>query len=404
MSAEPEAPAGEARGGGEAGTEGAGRPSSVAVFDGHNDALLGLHDGGLGIVDFVRGRPEGRGRGHVDLQRARAGGMCGGFYAVFVPTPKARRGGAGSSPAPGDPGASAATPQRVMTSPGEAAYEMPLSAPIEPDLARREAEAMVRLWEGLVAWRDERGEAPFRAVLGAEDLDAALAEGRHAMLLHFEGAEPIAEDLSDLESWYRRGLRSIGPVWSRANAFGHGVPFAYPADPDRGPGLSAAGRELVRQCETLGLVVDLAHLNAAGFWDVARLSRRPLVVTHTAVHRLSQKPRNLLDDQIRAVADSGGVIGLNFNCADVRADGRWLADTPLDDHLRHLEALLELAGEQCIALGSDFDGALMPRQLPDAASLQVLLRRLEADLGWSRDLLEKLAWGNWRRVLGETMG
>src|ERR1700759_669044 len=97
------------------------------------------------------------------------------------------------------------------------------------------------------------------------------------MVLHLEGAEAIDADLSNLEAFYASGLRSLGPVWSRPNIFGHGVPFAYPRSPDTGPGLTAAGKEFVRACNRLGILVDVSHLNERGFWDVANLSDRPLV-------------------------------------------------------------------------------------------------------------------------------
>jgi membrane dipeptidase len=367
----------------------------VPIFDGHNDTLLRLHDAAAPTSDFVSGRSSG----HLDLPRARAGGMFGGFYAVFVPNP--RPGGDGA-PAP-QTGTVDPPPGRVMSSPGDGPYAIPLPAPIDHEFAVVEAEAMVRRYEELLALRAPDGSALIRQVLQAEDLSAALAAEQHALLLHFEGAEAIAEDLSNLEAWYSRGLRSLGLVWSRRNLFGEGVPFAFPAGPDVGSGLTAAGKALVRRCDALGILLDLSHLNEPGFWDVAEISRRPLVVTHSAVHRLSNKPRNLTDRQLRAVGASGGVVGLNFNCADIRPDGRWLADTALDLHLQHLEALLLLVGDEGIALGSDFDGALMPREMPDAAALQVLVEELRRR-GWSEPLLEKLAWRNWQRVLALTIG
>jgi len=112
-----------------------------------------------------------------------------------------------------------------------------------------------------------------------------------ACLVQFEGAEAIDPGLESLELWYAAGLRSLGPVWSRANAFGFGVPFISPSTPDTGPGLTAAGRELVKRCAELGILVDVSHLNEAGFWDLARLELGPIVASHAAASAYPPRAR-----------------------------------------------------------------------------------------------------------------
>ncbi len=107
----------------------------------------------------------------------------------------------------------------------------------------------------------------------AADIRECLANGVIAALLHIEGAECIDRDMVALEVLHAAGLRSIGPVWSRSNIFGHGVPFRYPSSPDTGPGLTEAGKDLVKACNRLGMVVDLSHMNEKGFWDVAEIQR-----------------------------------------------------------------------------------------------------------------------------------
>ena len=109
------------------------------------------------------------------------------------------------------------------------------------------------------------------------------------MVLHIEGAEAITEDFSSLEMLYRRGLRSIGPVWSRNNRFAKGVPFSFPGSPDQGGGLSGAGKELIQICNNNGNLLDLSHLNEKGFRDIAKLSQHPLVATHSNAHALAPK-------------------------------------------------------------------------------------------------------------------
>ncbi len=133
--------------------------------------------------------------------------------------------------------------------------------------------------------------------------------------------EAIDTRLEALDVFHAAGLRSLGPVWSRPNAFAHGVPFDFPRGPDTGPGLTAAGKRLVQACNRLGVLVDLSHLNEAGFWDVARISDAPLVATHSCAWALASSPRNLTDAQLDAIRASGGIVGINFHKGFLRADG-----------------------------------------------------------------------------------
>jgi membrane dipeptidase len=227
-----------------------------------------------------------------------------------------------------------------------------------------------------------------------------FAAGRLTAIVHLEGAEPLAPDLSDLDEWYDRGLRSIGPVWSRANAFAEGVPFAFPSSPDTGPGLTAAGRRLVRACNERGILVDCSHLNRRGFFDVAATSSAPLVATHSNAHALCPASRNLDDEQLDAIAASGGVAGVNFAVTFLREDGRLDTATPLDDVCRHVDYLVERMGIDHVAFGSDYEGADVPDELADGD-----FRRLVAALaarGYDEPALAKLTHGNWLRVLAET--
>ena len=121
------------------------------------------------------------------------------------------------------------------------------------------------------------------------DIQRALKDGMLAPVLHIEGAEAIDPNFEFLDVLYEAGLRSLGPVWSRPNAFGHGVPFRCPSSPDTGPGLTDLGKELIGACNRLGILIDLSHLNERGFWDVATISNAPLVATHSNAHALSPR-------------------------------------------------------------------------------------------------------------------
>jgi membrane dipeptidase len=193
----------------------------------------------------------------------------------------------------------------------------------------------------------------------------------------------------------------LGIVWSRPNAFGHGVPFNFPASPDTGPGLTEAGRTLVKTCNQLGILVDLSHLNERGFWDVAGLSDAPLAATHSGVHALSASPRNLTDRQLDAIGETGGIVGVNFHIGFLRADGRSDVETSLSEIVRHAAYVADRIGMEHVGLGSDFDGATMPHDLKDVAGLPKLLQALR-NHGFGDGDVEQIAYKNWLRVLRKT--
>jgi membrane dipeptidase len=234
-----------------------------------------------------------------------------------------------------------------------------------------------------------------RVARAAEDLDA---DGAPVAVLHLEGAEAIDPGLEALETWYAAGLRSLGPVWSRSNRFGHGVPFRFPSSPDTGPGLTEYGIALVRRCAELGIAVDLSHLNAAGFWDVARLEPGPLIASHSGAHALCPASRNLTDEQLDAIGASGGLVGIVFACPFLRADFADDEDTDVALIAAHARHVADRIGVEHVALGSDFDGATIPRAVGDAAGLPVVLDAL-ADAGFTSGEIQAIAWDNWRRVL-----
>jgi membrane dipeptidase len=318
------------------------------VIDGHNDLVLKRWRG-----------EEGK---HIDLATAAESGFAGGFFAMYVP-----------SPYDGDP---PSTP-----------YAMPYAAEIPFEDAARVAE---ELFETLCALPVGRAQSV-----------GDFRDGEITAIVHMEGAEAIADDLSNLADWYDRGLRSIGIVWSRPNAFAEGVPFRFPASPDTGPGLTDAGRALVRACNELGILVDVSHLNERGFWDVAATSDQPIVATHSNAHALCASTRNLTDGQLDAVRDSGGVVGVNFAVTFLREDGmNRVEETGLDEIVRHVDYLAERMGIDHVAFGSDFDGAAVPAALGGVSGLPRLVDVLREryELGE----VDRITHGNWLRVLDAT--
>jgi membrane dipeptidase len=335
----------------------------IPVFDGHNDALTREdHDA---IVT-------GRKGGHLDLPRMRAGGMRGGIFAVFTPSPGGRD-----------------KPVRR----GDGVVEFEPAARVGHDGAAAHASMVA----GRLLALERSGHV--RVARTVADLDAARDGGPPAAVMHLEGAEAIDPDLESLELWHAAGLRSLGPVWSRSNQFGHGVRFISPSSPDTGPGLTDAGRRLVRRCAELGIAVDVSHLNEAGFWDLAGLGAAPIVASHSGAHALCPASRNLTDAQLDAIGESGGLVGIVFANAFLRPDFADDADTPLTLIVDHARYVADRIGVAHVALGSDFDGASIPRELGDVAGLPKLLSALSA-AGFSDDEVRAIAWDNWRRVLG----
>ncbi|WP_374290825.1 dipeptidase [Paenirhodobacter enshiensis] len=350
--------------------------TNVPVFDGHNDFLLRLQkQPGNRHAIWLKGD----GTGQLDLPRMQAGGFAGGFFAVWCPSPEHE----GDSHYDDD-----------WKNPP---YDVPLPEALSLEYALPIAVAEI----GHLMWMERTGTLSIcRSVA---DIRQAMAEGRIAAILHMEGAEAIGTDLDALHVWHAAGLRSLGPVWSRPTAFGHGVPFRFPSSPDTGDGLTAAGKDLIRECNALKIMVDLSHLNEKGFNDVAAISDAPLVATHSNAHAVSPTARNLTDRQLRMIAESNGMVGLNYACSFLRPDGRQDTDTGFDVMLRHLDHLISILGEDRVGLGSDFDGAEIPAPLGDVAGLPRLIEALRAH-GYGEALVEKLAHRNWLALLERTWG
>lgn len=347
-----------------------------SVFDGHNDMLLRLAK--QGADDAIQRFFQGRGEGHLDWPRMRAGRFAGGLFAVFVPPSH-------------DPSSLEQT---------ESGYDKALA----PALSTTEAMPQVMAMISRLLRIEAASEGGFRICRSVADIRAAEASGAVAAVLHFEGAEAIDTNFEALDVFHAAGLRSIGLVWSRPNAFGQGVPFRFPAAPDIGAGLTEAGFALVAACNRRRIAIDLSHLNEQGFWDVARTSDAPLIASHSNAHAICPHARNLSDEQLRAIARSGGIVGLNFATYFLRPDGGMRADTPIDVMLDHLDHMITVMGPEHVGFGSDFDGVgAMPVPLQDAGSLPALQQALH-DRGHDPATVAVVSHDNWLRVLQATWG
>lgn len=267
--------------------------------------------------------------------------------------------------------------------------------PFLPESALRETLLMI---DDL---HQECAESPddLRAMCSATELDVDRSRERLALLLSLEGAEPLGMDLGILRLLYGLGLRALGLTWARRTMVADGN-----LEEGTGGGLTRFGREVVRECARLGILVDVSHLSPAGFWDVMRLAGGPIVASHSNARALCDHPRNLTDEQLRAIAETGGVVGLNAYSAFVHPTA-----PSLDALLDQAEHMGSVMGPGHVGLGFDF-----PDYLPDddgsrldglrgpqdtgAVTSRLLARGVpEREV---RAILGENWLGVWRRVLG----
>jgi len=359
----------------------------LPVFDGHNDVLTRLYQ--LSSTDpvdaFLQGRTlakqtdSSQAEGHLDYPRMQAGGFAGGLFALFVPP-------------------SAIGPSNFsFDSMGSDGYRLAFPPPIST------ADALPVVFEQIAILLRiiEQAAGRIKLCTQVEHIRQCVSDDKLAVVLHMEGAEAIDADLHTLDVLHAAGLKSLGPVWSRKTTFAEGVPFGFPASPDTGAGLTEHGKALVKRCNALGILIDLSHINERGFWDVAALSNKPLIATHSNAHALCLSTRNLTDKQLAAIKESDGMVGVNLATCFLRADGAMKADTPIDAVLQHMDYLIEHLGESRVGLGSDFDGAIIPASIGDVQGLPVLHDAMRRH-GYPHDLIESLLMHNWIAALERT--
>lgn len=356
------------------------------IFDGHNDLLLRMMmrcenaETQQVIEQCVQGDAATGGKieGHLDLPRMQSGGFIGGMFAVFIPP----QSGSFSFEKMGDNG-----------------YSIPLPPPIEYKDALPVAITQIALLLQLI----ERSDGQMRLCTTAAAIRDCIDENIIAVVLHMEGAEAIDKDLHALDVFHAAGLKSLGPVWSRNTVFAEGVPLAFPTTPDIGGGLTNAGRALIKACNEKRILIDLSHLNEAGFWDVAKLSDAPLVATHSNAWAVCNSARNLTDKQLDAIRDSDGLVGMNLATCFIRPDGKMSSDTDIAMLMEHIDHTINRIGDTRVALGSDFDGAVVPKAIGDVAGLDALREAFHKQ-GYDDELQQKLCFGNWLTVLERTWG
>ncbi len=313
------------------------------VFDAHCDTLGHATAHPFSRRDLLQWGQ----RGHLDLPRMRAGGINAQIFACF---PGVERLSAN---------ATSGALQRV-----EALYDLIDKAPAQITLVQT-ADELARLTP----------DGPIGAILG------------------LEGVEALDGQMRLLRTFHRLGVRNIGLTWDRRNAAADGL------GADTAFGLTPFGRELVQACNELGVMVDVSHLNDAGLEDVLAISNKPIIASHSNASAVFDHRRNLSDEQIRAIADRGGVIGATFVSHFLTANFR---EATLDDLLDHIDHLVDVGGVDHVGIGSDFDGSLPPPRLDSGEKYPAvtagLLRR-----GHTFEDIRKILGENLRRVFLEVL-
>ena len=320
------------------------------IFDGHEDFITQAKSGhGGGVIPRpVRDLLARSSEGHVDLPRAMEGGLGGCFTSIWLSNERAE-----------------------MNALAYAIDEM-----------------------NDVFQVADRSEDRFRVCRTVPEIRKAWDEEAFASVFMLEGADPISCSLKELRIFYELGMRLLAPCWSRSTIFAHGVAFAGSL-PETG--LTDLGRQLVHECDRLGIILDVSHINPAGFWDLVRESKNPIVASHSCAKAISPHVRNLDDAQIRALAAKGGTIGINFANIFLRPDMEHGDDAPIDLILQHFDYIVNLAGDAHVSFGTDFDGTDIPAAVKDATGLPLVLRGLK-QRGYSDDALERICNGNFLRV------
>ncbi len=235
----------------------------------------------------------------------------------------------------------------------------------------------------------------------SNDLNRDAGDGKIRAVLTIEDGRDIRGDMRRLSLYHRLGVRLITLTWNFPNCFGFpNSPYGrVPTEQDMSKGLTPFGKDAIEEMNRLGMIVDVSHLSDGGFWDVAEISKKPFVASHSNCRSVCDHRRNLTDEQIRTIAEHGGVIGLNQYPAFLRQHAK---DSKPEDNLAHLSHMRDVGGIDCIALGADFDGCGRsckmcvngPQDYPQMADF--LLNN-----GFTQDEVEKIYYKNVERVLKE---
>lgn len=315
--------------------------ASFYIVDGHCDSLIDYVNNVRNLKDSVMG-------GHWDIQRAKRSGVALQFFAAFI----------------------------------ETKYK-----------PARSLQRGLQLIEGAHRFIADNSDQVF-LVQRKQDLEQIPDPTRLGLLLSVEGGEILGEDLFMLDIIFRLGIRALGLTWNQRNALAAGVD-------ETGTNLKLTdfGRAVVLRMNKLGMIVDVSHLNEAGFWHVLEISSDPIAATHSCAKTLCDHPRNLTDQQLRALGRHRGVVGVNFNPGFLKETGV----VTRKDVVRHICHIAEIAGVDTVGLGSDFDGIEeTPIGLGDVGDYYHLANDL-IKIGFSNREVEQIMGGNFMRLMSDVL-
>lgn len=250
----------------------------------------------------------------------------------------------------------------------------------------------------------EKNQDMIQMVKSYDDIINNINNNKMSALLTLEEGAVVHNDLAYLRNYYRLGVRMITLTWNYENGIGfpnfdmnddtHGFHCC-----DNQNGLTDFGIQYVKECEKLGIIIDVSHLSDAGFYDVLKYTTKPFVASHSNARAVCDHARNMTDDMIRALAKRGGVMGINF-ASDFLKEGDTMSRvSSMVEHIQHIQ---EVGGIDCIGLGSDFDGIRQNLELKDASYMPVLYQALR-DANFSEEDIEKIFYKNVLRVYKEVL-
>jgi len=309
----------------------------TVVLDAHCDTLTVLAQQNRNLGQLGK-------RGHIDLPRLRVGGVNVQFFAAFI------------------------APEH---------YNAPLKRALE----------LIDIFYNEI----ERNKNYINHVNNFDDIIHTLSLNKIAALLCIEGGECLEGSIEVLRQLYKHGVRCLTLTWNNSNELGNGV-YATATS-----GLTKFGFDVVEELNQLGMLVDVSHLSEAGFYDVLRHSRQPVIASHSNCQAICRHPRNLTDQQIKSLADKGGVMGITFVPEFVGGD-----EASIDEVLNHIDHAVAIGGIDCVGFGSDFDGTDTLVGVEDCTSWPLLTCKL-IERGYHEEEIEKILGGNFMRVIGQVL-
>jgi len=312
------------------------------VVDTHCDTLLRVVKGDYKLH-------EENPVGHVDIPRLRKGGVGVQFFAAYI------------------------------------------SAEYKPDRSTRR---FLQLCDSFYTAL-ENNASDLHLILKTSDIDQAQSEGKIGAFLSVEGGEALEGDLAVLRMLYRLGVRAIGLTWNERNQIAEGL-----GECRSGGGLTDFGVQVVQEMNRLGMIVDVSHISEPGFWDCIKVSKHPIIASHSNAKAVCNHARNLTDEQIKALARNGGVMGMNMAVEFLHTDRPVTVDHVVD----HIEHIVNLVGSKHVGIGADYDGiGKAPEGLENVAGLplltEALLRR-----GFNEEQVRDILGLNFRRVMTQVLG